>query len=262
MIRKYCAPVLCLSLCLAACGGSGAPAKSADDVDEAAESDESADASGSDAGETESDPPDDESASASLDMPTKCAGKGSVCVPPRKFVEVLCNGSYPDAAIWLLSTETPFTRGYLRGETDAWNAAGGASDTSEKMSFDEEVLILRERSADLGGMQVSGAGGGYDALRWDGSCVSLAKEEVTLDRPPRPRSAQIDWRYLGSETQEALRKDDTVTEIYRARRQECKGAVSGSVSKKCVKLTAKLSRTVADYVRNGGKVPKPAALEE
>ncbi|HYJ08461.1 MAG TPA: hypothetical protein VEX18_05615 [Polyangiaceae bacterium] len=191
-------------------------------------------------------------------VPTKCFKQGSVCSPDPKFVKRLCNGKFPSIGLYLFSNPA-WTRGYLTRRTQAWNASGGASD-SGWVEFDEEVLILYARVADTGGMQVSGAGGSFDALRWDGSCVTLQSEEVTMSKAPAPKNPPIDFRYLDDDTQEALRKDDKVNAAWLARRKECKGASSGEVSLKCVKADADLTKTVIAFVRGGGTIPEPKKL--
>ncbi len=138
-------------------------------------------------------------------------------------------------------------------KTEAWNAAGGASEPVQ-LEFDEEVIVLLERTPSASGIQVSGAGGGYEALRWDGGCVTLAKEELTLKRPPRPLAAKIEWRFLDQSTRDALSLDEKVKKVYQERRSECKGATSGTVSLKCVKADTKLSQVIVEYVRNGGEL--------
>ena len=121
-------------------------------------------------------------------------------------------------------------------------------------------MLLAERKADTGGMQVSGAGAGYDAIRWDGSCVTLSGEELTRDKPPQPKTPPIEWRFLDDNVQEALRKDDKVNAAYLERRKECKGASSGDVSAKCVKADARLSESIIGFVRGGGSIPVPSTL--
>ena len=191
-------------------------------------------------------------------VPTKCFKSGSVCSPDPKFVKRLCNGKFPSIGLYLFSNPA-WTRGYLTRRTQAWNASGGASD-SGWVEFDEEVLILYARVADAGGMQVSGAGGSYDALRWDGSCVTLQSEEVTMSKAPSPKYPPIDFRYLDDDTQEALRKDEKLNKAWQARRQECKGATSGDVSLKCVKADEALTKSVIAFVRGGGSIPEPKKL--
>src|SRR5688572_20069850 len=115
-------------------------------------------------------------------IPTECASSGEICTPPKGFVDRLCQDVYPNVALSMFRQGTPWTRGYMTRKTEAWNASGGAS-VAGFLEFDEEVILLKHRAAPKGGMQVSGAGGGYEALRWNGACVTLSGEEVTL-RPP------------------------------------------------------------------------------
>ncbi len=250
-LRSLCVGAFVLS----GCGGSKEPAEAP------APSEASSSSSGASADNGSSDAPEGEekSAAASAGIPKECAKKGGTCVPPRGFVQKLCSGSYPSVALYLFGNKSQWSRGYLRGRTKAWNASGGASDNGW-LEFDEEVLVLAERKADTGGMQVSGAGASYDALRWDGSCVTLSSEEVTLDKPPSPKSAKIEWRFLDDNLQEALRANEPVNKAYLVRRQECKGATSGDVSMKCVKADQKLSDEIIVYLRSGGSLPEPTKL--
>jgi hypothetical protein len=260
MQQRFPFELFVLSLALAACSGGTAPAETAASESPAGDGEAPAGdgepASGSGDGAASTGAADSKSAA----VPTQCAKSGSVCSPPVSFVKRLCNGNYPSIAVYMFGNKV-WTKGYLTRRTQAWNAAGGASDNSW-LEFDEEVLVLLERAADTGGMQVSGAGGGYEALRWDGSCVTLAKEEVTLSRPPSPKAAKVEWRYLDDNVQEALRADGKINDAFLERRKECKGATSGEVSLKCVKADAKLSNAVVDFVRSGGTVPEPTKLPE
>jgi hypothetical protein len=205
--------------------------------------------------------PKSNSAAGPITVPTACIKSGRFCLPEQKFSKRMCNASSPSLALYLFGNGFGYTRGYLTRKTQAWNAAGGASDNSF-LEFDEEVLLLVERGGDASGMQVSGAGGGYEALRWNGSCVTLAKEEVTLDKPPAPKAAKVEWRFLDDNVQAALREDSTINAAVTKRRQECKGAVSGDVSMTCVKADDRLTQVLVDYLRKGGKVPVPSKLPE
>ena len=109
-------------------------------------------------------------------------------------------------------------------------------------------------------MQVSGAGGAYDVLRWDGTCASLQDEEVSLTGSSTPKTAKIPWKTLDDKVKDALLADEKINKIYTARRKECKGATMGDVSKKCEELDDKLSAVVVEYVRRGGAVPAPPKL--
>jgi hypothetical protein len=240
------------ALLAVACGGSSpkaqAPAAAADPPE---------------ASSTPADPPpagEAEKPAQKSGLPKECAKKSGACVPPKAFVEKLCVGDYPSVALYLFGNKSPWTRGYLKGRTKAWNASGGASDNSW-LEFDEEVLVLAERKADLGGMQVSGGGGAsYDALRWDGSCVTLSGDELTLDKPPAPKNSKVEWRFLDDNVQEALRAVPAVNDAYLSRRKECKGATSGEVSAKCVKADDKLSAEIVKYLRGGGALPEPTKV--
>ena len=241
--------MLLLPFLIAACGG--APVAKPAEPESAAPSSEPA-AAPSSATETKKE-------AAPLTVPTGCADKGRFCLPDQKFSKRMCNDSYPSLALYLFGNGFGFTRGYLTRKTQAWNAAGGASDNTF-LEFDEEVILLVERGGDASGMQVSGAGGGYEALRWNGSCVTLAKEEGTLDKPPSPKAAKVEWRFLDDNVQEALRQDPTINAAVQKRRNECKGAVSGDVSLTCVKADDRLTQVMVDYLRKGGKLPVPSKL--
>jgi hypothetical protein len=198
----------------------------------------------------------DETASSSL--PTECARKDAeLCTPPRAFARAVCQDTFPGVALYMFRAGTPWTRGYLRGKVQAWNASGGAS-VSGELEFDEEVLLLHKRSAAPGGMQVSGYTDGYDALRWDGSCVTLSSGEVTLSKPPRPGHADINWRFIDPTQRDAMKHSDSkVLQAFQMYGRECRGATMGEVSSKCIKAIAKLGDAVVDYVRAGGELPLP-----
>jgi len=192
-------------------------------------------------------------------IPKKCHKNADPCLPPPKFVDGLCADTYPAVALHMFAPSAPWAHGYLKGKVKAWNASGGVSDNEAWLEFDEEVVLLRKRGGPQG-IQVSGAEGGYDALRWDGSCVTLDASEVTLSAPPRPKAAKVEWRFLDEATQEAMRESENVTQAYRKRRKECKGAVSGTVSKKCVVADAQLSDVIVEHVREGGALGTPERL--
>lgn len=250
MARPFAASIA--ALLLAACGGSSPKAEAPEAPAPAAAEPAAAE---KDAAAAES----DTAAAPTAGIPKDCAKKGGTCVPPKAFVQKLCAGSFPSVTLYLFANKSPWARGYLRGRTKAINASGGVSDNGW-LEFDEEVIILAERKADLGGMQVSGAGASYDALRWDGSCVTLSSEEVTLDKPPSPKNSKVEWRFLDDNIQEALRANEALNKAYLARRQECKGATSGDVSMKCVKADQKLSDQIVTYLRGGGSLPEPTKL--
>lgn len=199
---------------------------------------------------------------AARQIPTKCAegvGDGKHCLPPPAFAARLCQGSHPDVALALFARGTPFTRAYLAADVEAWYASGGPS-SSGKLVFEEEVLLLVHRAAAAGGMTVSGAGGGYDVLRWDGTCASLSEGELRFRVPSRPKSAPIPWKSLDLKIRDALEADEKVGKAVAGRRSECKGAAMGSVTAKCEKADKLMGQAIVDYVRSGGALPAPGAL--
>ncbi|MFO0615543.1 MAG: hypothetical protein U0414_23315 [Polyangiaceae bacterium] len=201
-------------------------------------------------------PKEDASASA---VPTTCTTKGKVCLPPAAFAKKVCDKGNSDVALYMLRKGTPFTRMYLTHDTEAWNASGGAS-SNDKVLFDEEVVVMVERAAPTGGIVVGNGGGSFDVMRWDGTCVSLQAEELTLTPPPKAKHAKVDFHALTSTVTDVLLQNEAILKTYKERKNECKGQWSGDVSAKCVKLVSQLGEQVYDYVAKGGEVPAPASF--
>lgn len=242
---------------LAACGGQKAQSS---DPSSPALKEKSSDTATAEAKPDAASKEQAEDEKSATELPKECAKKDDkMCLPPAAFVTRLCQGNFPSVALAMFKKETPWTRGYLTRKTKAWNASGGAA-SSDELEFDEEVLVLRHRAADLGGMQVSGAGGGFDALRWNGSCVTLANEELTLSTPPKAKNARVEWRLIDDAMREAMRNDAKLDKAYKDRQKECKGATMGTVSDKCVKLDTALSDAIVAHIRSGGDVGKPDKL--
>src|SRR5689334_11265968 len=108
---------LSLSFSFLACGGSKEPATAPAQA-ESKPASADGDAPASDAKSS------GETAAQSSGMPKECARKTGACVPPKAFVEKLCQGSYPSMALYLFGNKSPWSRGYLKGRTKAWNASG------------------------------------------------------------------------------------------------------------------------------------------
>lgn len=234
---------------LAACGASPktppAPASSSSSID------------ARDAGDEAAAEPDGGGAPEAA-IPKTCASSEGLCVPDAAFVKRMCNGSFPDVALVLFAKDAPFTRVYLRGDLDGWNAEGGAS-ARARLVLDEEVLVLRRRAAPANGIVV-GAGGGYLVMRWDGNCYTVDEGEVTAKKPPAPKHASIPWRFYGDKTKDALLQSPKVLAAYQRRGKECKGATSGEVSRACEQADAALSAAVVAEIRGGRSVPAPDKL--
>lgn len=243
-------PLLVLT---ASCGGSSAPAT------ETPSSAPTAAATPKDSEPAEAAEPKAEEDSKKI--PDACAGDDkAACVMPAGFVRRLCAGAYPDLALMFFVKGSPWRRAYLGvKEAAPFNGLSGPS-SDEKLTFEEELLVLAEKKVDTGGMQVSGAGSSFDLLRWDGTCVTLSAEEVRLAAPPKPKHATIVWRFLEDATQNALLQNEAVAKVAAERKKECKGATMGTVTAKCEKADKALNGLIADAVRGGTTVPQPAKV--
>lgn len=233
-------------LVLASCGGAPAPPSSPPPTVASAEP--SAKPAQADA---PADPPP-----APRGIPATCAATDPVCTPDADFAARMCGGAFADAALVLFQKSTPFSRMYLRGDVDGWNAEGGLS-ARAKLLFDEEVLVLKRREAPKTGIVVNGGGAGYLVIRWDGNCYTLSDGELTTKRPPAPKHSSIAWRYLGERVRTALLQSPKILAAYQRRGKECKGATSGDVSKACELADAALGDAVVSEVRGGLAVPAP-----
>ncbi len=183
-------------------------------------------------------------------LPGACADASStVCGLPNDFIERLCVKPMQDVALALFAKETPFTRLYLRGKLD-------------ELAFDEEVLALRFHAQPKNGMVVGSGNGSYDVLRWDGTCSrGIEAEMVVRARPPRPRSAHVQWHRIGTRLQDTLiAASEPVKRAHAKRGKECKGAMSGDVSKACENADQALVDAIVDHVRTQGGVPEPETL--
>ena len=211
-------------------------------------------------GAADGSPPEAAPASASTGVPTTCASRdASPCVPDPAFVKRMCNGSFPDVALVLMGKDTPFARMYMKGDVDGWNADGGAS-ARARLRFDEEMLVVRRRAAPTNGIVVGSGGGGYLVMRWDGNCYTLEDSDLTTKKPPSPKVPPIPWRLLSDRTKDALLKSPKVLAAYQKRGKECKGAISGEVTRACEQADTALSNAIVSEIRGGLTLPTPDRL--
>lgn len=184
-----------------------------------------------------------------LEIPTECATSGAkVCTPPTLFVAKLCQSKSADLALSMFR-KTPWTRAYLRRDMEAWYT-GARHSSPMHLVLDEEVIVVASRSGGSNGVQVSGSGS-YDVYRWDGRCVSVMADEVSLRRPPVP-STPIVWQSLTEATREALLDDHGIKVRRNQQHDRC---LKNSSAPRCTEATAALVRVIAEYVRKGGKLP-------
>jgi hypothetical protein len=196
-------------------------------------------------------------------LPTACAEGTNepMCMPDVDFAKRLCGGVFPDVALTLLGKDQPWTRMYMTGDYEAWNASGGMA-TRARLAFDEEVLVVAHRQMRPGGIVMTGAGATYDVLRWDGTCVSVEANEITQKKPPQPRAAPIPWRRLGEATRIALLSQPKVQAGQKLVEKECGAAPTATGAKaaqtKCDRADAAFDKAIVDFVRSGGALPAPA----
>ena len=193
------------------------------------------------------------------DIPSRCINRKGACMPPIKWAEKLCEDVYEDLAMYMFQRGSPWTRFYMRTGLNAVNGWGPTID--EDLLSQEELLVLNHRLR-RDSLIVEGSEGTYDALRWNGSCVTVDINEVTAREPSRPRHARIDWRSLSEDMQDYLLADPTVHDVYMARRRACKGATIGRVTAECERLDGQLGDEVAEFVRNADGVPRPQKFPE
>ena len=142
---------------------------------------------------------------------------------------------------------SPWTRLYVNRNLQAWYA--GVHATQSGLQLGEEVLVLDHGndSAHL----VLGSGG-FDVLRWNGECVSVAPEEVSRKAPRDARRATIRWQALDGETRDALLADEHVAAAEKNRRRVCKDDIMwGTISKPCTQAVDALTRTIAEAISSG-----------
>jgi hypothetical protein len=248
-----------LALSLTACGaGGGEPREPQAGGDDVASDGATAEQGRSDPGEAKSGSGSsaDEAPSG---LPSDCATReGDVCLPPKKFALQLCDGNYPTVALWMFAAGSPWTRGYLLTKTKAVYASTSGGSTGDMMPVDEEVIVVRHHgTSNPGGIQVSGATGAYDVVRWDGSCATIDEGALSFDPPARPVNARLIWNRIEMDVRDALNEDETVHDAYVTLKKECKGVTMGEVSKACEKADGALSVILAKHVRAKGGVPAP-----
>lgn len=252
MIFRNSLLVLLCAFSASACGGSKTEAAAPETPANAEANKPASEASAVD----EADP---QESSGPMSIPTECHKGSDPCTADPRWVRRLCSDVYPAVALYLFQSSSPFTRGYISArQVRAVNASGGVTSGEEWLEFDEEVILLHHRAPSTDGIQVSGAGDSYEAMRIDGSCVSLGGDEVRTNVPPQPKYVKIPWRYIGEDMQDYLRSLPSVKDAYIERRTECKGAFSGTVTDKCIKKDKALNRAIIEALKSSEtSLPEP-----
>ena len=194
-------------------------------------------------------------------LPTTCGTEATIkdaklCMPAPAYAKKLCTATYPEVALGLFGKGTPWTRIYLAGDVEAWNASGGRTHRT-KLGFDEEIIVLAKHGANGGGIMMTGAQASYDVLRWDGSCVSVMEGEITTRRPPTPKPAEIQFSRLEESTRHALLASPRVKATHEALFKACTSVSCASEKKACEKADKAFASAIVDAVRSGASLPAP-----
>lgn len=191
-------------------------------------------------------------------IPKRCA-KGSKhrgeCLPPPGWVKRLCDDVYPDVALHMFSPGTPWKRLYMLARADPFNASGGASLLGDKLERGEEVIALKRRKQNEGGIQVGQDNAGYDVLRWNGACATIHDGDYAEDRPSRIVQSKIEWRRLGLPLRQQLEAQPDISAAYEARRKSCKGRSFGKVDGDCEENDRLLMQEIVRYIQSGPELP-------
>lgn len=199
-------------------------------------------------------------------LPTSCTTGDAgalkdmkLCLPEKSYAKKLCGGIYPEVALNLFGKGTPWSRVYLAGDVEAWNASGGLTHRA-RLAFDEEVIVLGKHGASggSGGIVMTGAQASYDVLRWDGSCVSVMEGEITTKKPPAPKPADVPFSRLEETTRRALLAVPKVKSAYDTIGKACASVSTATEKKACDKADRAFTTSIADAVRGGASLPSPA----
>jgi hypothetical protein len=191
-------------------------------------------------------------------LPTSCEGESTIkdaklCVVPAAFTKKLCSGIYPEVALSMFAKDAAWTRLWLAGDVEAWNASGGRTHRTQ-LAFDEEVVVLAKHgAAQTGGIVMTGAMASYDVLRFDGTCVSVMEGELTTRRPPKPKPAKVPWSRLEESTRHALLASAKV----KATRDAFEKACNVGDKKTCDKAERSFTQAILEQVRSG-TLPEPS----
>jgi hypothetical protein len=184
-------------------------------------------------------------------FPDRCADDNAkgVCGVPDDFTHEVCGGRpKPDVALVLFAKGSPWTRGYVKHNTEAWYT--GSRSSKSALKSQEEVVVLRHPDAH-GGIIVNGGGGPFDVMRLDGACATLSGDEVSLKHLEAPKHPLVPWRQLDPRVRQALLADQSVSEASTAYDGDCRDSASPACGKAGTKLTA----AIVSFIARGGKVP-------
>jgi hypothetical protein len=136
--------------------------------------------------------------------PSSDPGEG--CFPDERYRAWLCDESGPGTAVSLFRKGSPWVRAYVARDLESWDPTRPHAQKTH-LALDEEVVVLHPNKAHSDVMVVGATNAhgwsSVDAVRSDGTCVSLMADEITAKRPPAPKHAPLAWEKLDDHTRSA-----------------------------------------------------------
>ncbi len=185
------------------------------------------------------------------------------CFPQKEYAEYVCDGHDRSLALGMFRPGNSWVRAYVTRNLESWDPARRSRVARSHLVLDEEVVVLRPYRPD-GGVMLLGAttARGWtsvDALRADGSCVSLMADEIAMKRPPAPTYAPIAWEKLGERERAALLNSPGL----RKRAESVTKACASVEDKRCVQARVQLTEALvgapAPVAARAAPLPGPAA---
>lgn len=137
----------------------------------------------------------------------------------------------------------------------AWHV-GSRSDLRELRAGEEVILLTGGGKAKPGAIQ-DAAGRGFDALRWDGTCVSLMEDELSFQKPAAAVPANIDMKALMPEFRSALLEERPIEQLSGSTAKLCEPALADKEpgKSKCELARRQLSQVIAQVITKGKPLP-------
>lgn len=193
--------------------------------------------------------------SASARVPTQCDVEEPFCVPAASFAEDVCRGQHAELALHFFGPKTPWKRAYVLRAFKAWHV-GSRSDLRELRAGEEVILLTGGGKGSAGGIQ-DAAGRGFDALRWDGTCVSLMEDELSFHKPVGAVPANIDMKALMPEFRSVLMEERPIVQLSGSTAKLCEpsNADKEPGKSKCELARRQLSQVIAQVIGKGKPLP-------
>jgi hypothetical protein len=195
------------------------------------------------------------------EVPSKCDDAKS-CYPPAAFTVAVCKKKFPDLPLLLFAARMPWQHLYVKAEyVEPVNPHGGEQ-SEAWMKFGEEVVVLRKRAPSGGkGIQMSGPSD-LDVLRWDGTCATIREEMLVSYIPAPMQSPRVIWKYLDSQLQEALLKNQVVARARDGEKKACRDSSLTHPTPACEKAMQKLTDAIALAVHQNIELPSAGNFPE